>query len=321
MARVGLSNGQSLINIQNRVDSGATLTETKPTRVVSFRQPVKDVASMRTNGVELQGMRRKQLAALAKKAGIQRYRRLSKARLTAALLSLQRLQPEATLSSAELPTGYGRTHLILMEIEPFWAYAYWEVTPQDRLQAAQQAGAIRPAGQWILRFYDITGSERFDPEGRDFFDLPVDLEAGHWYVNFWSGGRSYCAELGMVPASAGFIPVCRSNVITIPPSAPPPGGEPRWLKVQGIFAQVEAVREPEQSTVVAPCHSEVRTDPVPQAPLPTALQVGAAQEIVLNDNRSGAPDPLPVRAQAVFRVPETVSSFGLGKAVESRRDK
>ena len=122
-----------------------------------------------------------------------------------------------------------------MEIEPFWMYTYWEVTAQDQLQATRQTGMIGSAAQWILRFNHITGSEWLDPKGRSFFDLPVDLASGRRYVNLWSGGRSYCAELGMVPASTGFIPVCRSNVITVAPSAPPPGGEPRWLKVQGIF--------------------------------------------------------------------------------------
>ena len=290
-------------------------------RIMHLRQLVKDELSMRTNNVELQGMRRKQLVALAKKAGIRRYRRLSHARLTAALLSLPRLQPEVTPSLAELPAGYGRTRLILMEIDPSWVYAYWEVTPQDRLQAARQAGAIGPAGQWILRFHDITGSEWLDAKGRDFFDLPVDLAAGHWYINLWSGDKSYCAELGMVPASAGFIPVCRSNVIMVPPAAPPPGGEPRWLKVEGVFEQVETVQEPEHSTVAAPFHSEVREDPVSQVPSPAAPQVGATQGIMLADRRSGAPDPLPVRAPAVIRVPETISSFGLGNALENRRDK
>jgi hypothetical protein len=208
-----------------------------------------------------------------------------------------------------------------MEIEPFWVHAYWEVTPQDRLQAAQQAGAIGPAGQWVLRFYDLSGSARLDPTGRDFFDLPVDLEAGRWYVNLWSGDKSYCAELGLVPASAGFIPVCRSNVITVPPSAPPHGGEPRWLKVEGVFEQVETVQEPEHSTVAAPFHSEVREDPVSQVSSPAAPPVGATQGIMLADRRSGAPGPLPVRAQAVIRVPEAMSSFGLGNALKNRGDK
>jgi hypothetical protein len=288
---------------------------------VYFRQLIKDVLSMRTNSDELKGMRRKQLAVLAKKAGIRRYRRLSKARLTAVLLSLPQLQPQTTSSFAELPASYGRTHLILMEIEPFWVYAYWEVTPKDCLQAAQQAGAIGPAGQWILRFYDITGSEGLDPKGQDFFDLPVDLEAGRWYVNLWSGNKSYCAELGIVPASAGFIPVCRSNVITVPPSTPPSGGETRWLRVQGVFEQVETVREPEHPTVAAPCHSEAREDAVSQVPSQATLQVGATQGIMPKDSRSGAPDPLPARAQAVTRVPASISSFSLGNAAENRRDK
>jgi len=305
---------------QNRIDSGTALTETKPARVMYFWRPVKDVLSMRAKRVDLQGIRRKQLLALARTAGIRRYRRLSKTRLAAALSSLPQTQPQVTPGPADLPVSYGRTRLVLMEIEPFWVYAYWEVTPQDQLQAARQTSTVGPAGQWILRFYDITGSEGSDPAGHDFFDLPVDLDAGSWYVNLWSANKSYCAELGAIAAPAGFIPVCRSNAIMVPPAAPPPGGESRWLKVQGCFEQVAPAGELESPTVTAPFSAEVRDEAVAQAAPPATSQTEKTQGIVPGEDRPAAPPLLPAGAQAVRRVPETFSSFGLAGSVADRRN-
>jgi hypothetical protein len=284
-----------------------------------FRQPVKDVLSMRTKKVDLQGIRRKQLLGLAKKAGIRRYRRLSKTRLAAALSSLPPPQPEVAPGPADLPVSYGRTRLILMDIEPFWVYAYWEVTPQDERQAARQTGMIGPAGQWILRFYDITGSEGSDPAGHDFFDLPVDVNAGSWYVNLWSGNKTYCAELGAVAAPANFIPVCRSNVIMVPPAAPLPGDESRWLEVQGCFEHIEPAGEPEDAKGTAPFHTEVRAEPVLQAAPAATSQFAETRGVMPGGNRPVAPLVVPVGAQAAPRLPETISSFGLGGSVADRR--
>ena len=76
-------------------------------RVMHFRQPVKDVLSMRTKRLDLRGMKRKQLLALAKDAGIWRYRRMSRTRLTAALSSLPRAQPEVATGPADLRPPMG----------------------------------------------------------------------------------------------------------------------------------------------------------------------------------------------------------------------
>ena len=275
---------------------------------------------MRAKRIDLQGIRRKQLLALARNAGIRRYRRLSKTRLAAALSSLPQTQLEVTPGPVDLPVSYGRTRLVLMEIEPFWVYAYWEVTSEDQRQAAQQTGTIGPAGQWTLRFYDITGSEGADPAGHAFFDLPVDLNAGSWYVNLWSGNKSYCAELGTAATPAGFIPVCRSNVIMVPPAAPPSGGESRWLRVQGFFERIETAREPEGSLAMAPFQAEVRDEPVARAVPAAASPMAETPGSVPGEYRPAAPPLPPVDAQVPRRARGTISSFSLAGPTADRRN-
>jgi len=273
---------------------------------------------MRAKSVDVQGLRRKQLLALAKKAGIRRYRRLSKIRLATALSSLPQAQPVVVPDRADLPASYGRTRLVLMEIEPFWVHAYWEVTPDDQTRAARQTGTIGPAGQWVLRFYDLGCSDASDPSCHGFFELPVDLNAGSWYINLWEGNKSYCAVLGAVAPSAAFIPVCRSNVIMVPPSAPPAGGEIRWLKVQGCFEQVEAVREPECPPLAVPLQAELREETVART---AASQGVETHEVMPGVDRPALPPTLPAGAQAARCVPETFSSFGLAGSTADRRDR
>ncbi len=172
------------------------------------------------DSVRLRSLTRKRLVAMAKKAGIPRWSRLAKEQLVIALAA--RMPSEVPPQEpTELPSSYGRTRLTLMEIEPFWIYAYWEVTPQDFRSACDQLGDAGPGIGWVLRFYDITGAP-FPGNAHDYFDVPVDLKAGNWYINLWSGDKSYFAEIGPRSGAGRFLAVSRSNVICVPRAGPPP---------------------------------------------------------------------------------------------------
>ncbi len=174
------------------------------------------------DSVGLRSLTRKQLVAMAKNAGISRWSRLAKEQLVIALAA--RIPSEAAPQEpTELPSSYGRTRLTLMEIEPFWIYAYWEVTPQDFRSACKQLGGDADTGiEWVLRFYDITRAPF--PAGKvyDHFDVPVDLRAGNWYVNLWSGDKTYFAEIGPRSGAGRFLAIRRSNVVCVPRAGPPP---------------------------------------------------------------------------------------------------
>ncbi len=161
---------------------------------------------------DLRNMTRRQLAAIAAKTGLRGYSRLTRTRLIAALLAASK--PE----SLELPPGYGHTRLTLLDVGPYLVYVYWEVTPSDALAAAREAGSDDARAQWVLRFHDVA-----DSGAQEYFDIPVSLAAGNWYVHLWSAGKTYFAEIGLRAASGRFIPVSRSNMVRVPASGPPAG--------------------------------------------------------------------------------------------------
>lgn len=249
-------------------------------------------------------MTRKQLVALAKRARIPRYSRMAKIQLIAALASAR------TSEVTELPANYGRTRLTLMEIEPYWVYAYWEVTPAHRRAVFHRRGTDEASGQWILRFFDITGVESRPEGGHDPFDVLVNLKAGSWYVNLWSGGKSYIADLGLRTARGRFVPLCRSNPIRVPSAGPSPESKPRWLKVEGIFEQVEEVSEPAPIDVPAQSQVEGRRDPPPEAPVASAPPAAAGAT-----EMPGVGPACPPRSCLIPAPQEPLSagsSFGLG---------
>ncbi len=163
---------------------------------------------------DLRNMTRRQLAAIAAKTGLRGYSRLTRTRLIAAILAASK--PE----SLELPPGYGRTRLTLLDVGPYLVYVYWEVTPSDALAAEREAGSDDARAPWVLRFHGVA-----DIGAQEYFDIPISLAAGNWYVHLWSAGKTYFAEIGLHAASGRFIPVSRSNLVSVPASGPLAGEE------------------------------------------------------------------------------------------------
>jgi hypothetical protein len=108
------------------------------------------------------------------------------------------------LEPGELPTSYGRNRLVLLPVDPYLLYAYWELAGD----APPTAGA-RP----VLRFEETPGRP---------FDVEVDLAAGNWYVHLWSAGKSYRAELGVRSEDGAFVSLAHSNTVQTPSAGPAP---------------------------------------------------------------------------------------------------
>ncbi len=165
-------------------------------------------------------MTRKQLAILAKQAGIHGHSRWAKEQLAAELARWTSGMQGAAHGGSDLPADYGSTRLTLMEVDPYWLFAYWEVTSRDCAAALSMSGSEGESVPWILRLFDVTSGATPGQSGLKHFDIPIQLEAGNWYVNFWAAGRSYYAEIGVLGRSGRFSPISRSNVAHLPAASP-----------------------------------------------------------------------------------------------------
>ena len=141
----------------------------------------------------------------------------------------------------ELPSSYGHTRLTLMPVDPYHIHAYWEVTPHDRETTMTRLGPEGAKARWVLRFYDVTYIDFDGTNAHVYFDQPIDLIAGNWYVELWSSEKTYCADIGALAPSGQFESACRSNFVQVPRAEASTDYRPEWLRVEGNFDKVERV--------------------------------------------------------------------------------
>jgi len=252
-----------------------------------------------------------QLRTLAAKAGIRGRSRMRKQALVTALSKLpptrlprakarrsiqsrpRALKPQARLrETTELPASYGRTRLVLLDVDPHLVHAYWEVTASDLRDAATQLGEGMARTPWILRFYEIRAPGSGGGPDQWCFDVPVDLAPGNWYVHVPGAGTSYRAELG--PASGGrFHAACRSNLVKTARTDASPRFQPKWLEVRDEFKLIRRDSESRSEPLSQGRTAAGRETPVARERLapPPAHQEVLAEAGAMTEERAAAREP------------------------------
>ncbi len=230
------------------------------------------------NVSQLRRRSRKQLRVLAEAAGAPTAGLRTKTDIIEAILAAS-AHEAGKPESEELPTSYGCTRLVLMDVEPRLVHAYWEITPGDfKAAMARMEPADAPA-LWVLRFYDVTSIVFDGTNAHGHFDVPVDLAPGNWYVRLWEGEKTYFAEIGPCGPDGKFLHVCRSNFVQVPRDRPASGSVSRWLKiaegsgrqeiVEGLPAELAAEQDGSaRAQSLFPTRSEVWGDTAPKTDLP-----------------------------------------------------
>jgi len=82
-------------------------------------------------------------------------------------------------AGSPLPEGYGDNYLVIMSRDPFWLFAYWEITHER----AEQIRTAHGRDSWdkaalILRMYDLGESTNTPIDAATFFDVEVNKFAG-----------------------------------------------------------------------------------------------------------------------------------------------
>jgi len=191
--------------------------------------------------------RRAELLALAKSYGIKGLNRMTKPQLILAIQSHQkksrtskplpkRPEPRRSVPVSiparpkrtydDLPWSYGETELVLMPVDPFQIYAYWDFSPEDWNAVCARRQPV------ILRVYDVTMIRFNGKNAHSYFDLPVALEAQNWYVSLWSAEKSLCADLGWFLPDGSFQSIVRSNVVQTPRAGVSIYEDARWVEIR-----------------------------------------------------------------------------------------
>ncbi|MFP4467244.1 MAG: DUF4912 domain-containing protein [Candidatus Goldiibacteriota bacterium] len=122
------------------------------------------------------------------------------------------LPPE--MNEGELPERYYDNKLVFMARDPYWCYAYWDIS-EELLK--EKASAMNP--EWgsyrlCLRVYEADEEGR---PGEKYSDVMIPEDTGNWYVNIWEAAKSYVADIGYKAQDGHFAAITRSNPVITPP--------------------------------------------------------------------------------------------------------
>ena len=139
----------------------------------------------------------------------------------------------------DLPRAYGRDRLVLLVRDPWWLFAYWELTPTSRIETLRNLGAEAEGAVEVLRVYDVTFIDFTGNNAWTSIDIEPTPGAESWYINVWKPAASYCAEIGVRTRAGGFVPIMRSNTVTTSRPQPSPDTTVRWVVLRPRGLTVE----------------------------------------------------------------------------------
>ena len=138
----------------------------------------------------------------------------------------------------ELPSKYGDTRIVLMVRDPYWVFAYWEVSDERRMQVEREASASWDSLRKVLRVYDVTGKDFNGSNANRYFDIDINAAAANWYINVGEANRSWCVDLGVVTSSGKFILVARSNIVATPRDGASDVIDEEWMSLEEEFLKL-----------------------------------------------------------------------------------
>lgn len=136
----------------------------------------------------------------------------------------------------ELPVAYGLDRLILLVRDPYWLYAYWEITATkqeefDRTYGVRAWQSSRP----VLRVYDVTGIEFNGQNSNSYIDINVNEQADNWHIPAGRPNRSFCLDLGRRFPDGRFVTLLRSNTVTTPRDDLSECLDEQWMWIEGLY--------------------------------------------------------------------------------------
>jgi hypothetical protein len=115
----------------------------------------------------------------------------------------------------DLPLGYGESRIVLMPRDPQWAYAYWDITDEQKQEKRAQGGQ-----QLVLRLYDSTNVDLDRQAPHSVQEYYCDELAKEWHLPIPVSDRDYTVEIGYRTNEGAWLPLCRSASVRIPPTYP-----------------------------------------------------------------------------------------------------
>ncbi len=129
----------------------------------------------------------------------------------------------------ELPSYNTATKITLIVKDPYWLYAYWEISENSIEAVRKQLGGNLDGARFVIRVYDVTFKDFNGFNANHWFDIEVGRHSNNWYISLWNDNVSHCAEIGILHNSGRFFPMARSNFVHTPRSGSSNKFEEIWM--------------------------------------------------------------------------------------------
>ncbi|RJR28348.1 MAG: DUF4912 domain-containing protein [Candidatus Latescibacterota bacterium] len=143
----------------------------------------------------------------------------------------QRIAPP--VEAIDIPSGYNVDRIAALVRDPYWLFAYWEVTGHKYRELERVFGDTWPQCRMVLRVYDLSEARR------KHFDITVTHEARNWYVNV-SAERRYQIAIGALSPDGRFEQVAVSNVVETPSARVSDRVDEHWMVPDELFEKIFA---------------------------------------------------------------------------------
>lgn len=117
----------------------------------------------------------------------------------------------------EIPHAYGDTKITAMARDPYWVFAYWEVSEAAKEDIGRRYGHDAwELSHPVLKVFDATNLYFFD--SRQAAEIQINDFASNWYINTGKPDHTYFIEIGRLLPDGTYIFIARSNMVSTPRS-------------------------------------------------------------------------------------------------------
>lgn len=122
--------------------------------------------------------------------------------------------------------------MTLLVRDPWWLFAYWEVTSELRARAEEDIHKRRwSIDVTVLRVYNLSA-------GQEYFDVELRELADHWYVDVGKPDQEWVAEIGLRCHGGQYVCLVRSNVVKTPRYGVSDVLDEEWLMPDELYFKI-----------------------------------------------------------------------------------
>jgi hypothetical protein len=132
------------------------------------------------------------------------------------------------LETEEPPYSYDINRVVILPVDPTFAFLYWEVREDTLNSMFQQFGYD---SKLTVRVYDVTNVEFNGFNANEWWDIEIYNRIGTWYLKHFKGDRNLVVDVGVLSTDGNFHVIHRSKTIYFPRDTMVAPGKTFWMLV------------------------------------------------------------------------------------------